>query len=243
MKQIILAIILSLIGLEIYADNTTLINQVKREVRSQLKDPSSARFDYVYVVTTISGVKAVCGEVNAKNSYGGYTGFTPFYSYKGYIKIIPDTDNEYLAQFYSTNYAEAGCAGLAAEKAVYEKKKKDEARWKAIEQAKKEAEEKAKKEEEDIKKLIPYAVCTSSYDYIYNRVAKHKNHEASIKEVKNIYDNYYVKYGKGESFETIETGLQNMVNLVLSNKNDIQKVKKKDKDSIQQFINNCVKSY
>ncbi len=41
-------------------------------VRSALKDPTSAKFKDVRIAD-VTG--AVCGQVNAKNSYGGYTGF------------------------------------------------------------------------------------------------------------------------------------------------------------------------
>ena len=47
------------------------------QVRQKLKDPDSARFQNVRLVPYASG-KVVCGEVNAKNSYGGYVGYTPF---------------------------------------------------------------------------------------------------------------------------------------------------------------------
>lgn len=54
------------------------IMAVKMLVSSTLKDPDSARF---------RGVKAkwgtVCGEVNAKNSYGGYVGYRRFYAIDG----------------------------------------------------------------------------------------------------------------------------------------------------------------
>lgn len=45
-------------------------NKTKDIVLSSLKDPSSAQFQ---------NVKGSCGEVNAKNSYGGYIGFRKFY--------------------------------------------------------------------------------------------------------------------------------------------------------------------
>lgn len=40
-----------------------------------LKDPDSAVFKDVWHV---GGGRALCGQVNAKNSYGGYSGFRPF---------------------------------------------------------------------------------------------------------------------------------------------------------------------
>lgn len=240
MKQIILATAFSLFGVQVFANSATLINQVKKEVRSQLSDPDAAKFQYVYSVTTISGAEAVCGEVNGKNLYGAYTGFTPFYSYKGYTKIIPNTDNEVLAELYAKNYAEAGCAGKAAEKLVDEQRKKDEAQWVAIEKAKKEKEE---KEEAEVKRLLPYAICTTSYDYFYKRVVKKQKHTVALKETKNIYNNVYIKYGKGESFESIEANLSNVANAILSDKNAIKKFKNASHEDIQRYLDNCVKAY
>lgn len=43
------------------------------KVRGRLKDPSSAKFSNSRVYRAI-GAPLVCGDVNAKNSYGGYSG-------------------------------------------------------------------------------------------------------------------------------------------------------------------------
>lgn len=48
--------------------------ELKQKVRNALKDPNSAEFKDVQWV----GGKAICGQVNAKNSYGGYGGFKHF---------------------------------------------------------------------------------------------------------------------------------------------------------------------
>jgi hypothetical protein len=47
------------------------VNKIKDIVRAALKDPDSAIFDDV---TYNSKMRAGCGLVNAKNSFGGYTG-------------------------------------------------------------------------------------------------------------------------------------------------------------------------
>jgi hypothetical protein len=56
-------------------------------VKSDLKDPDSARFRNIRrvymptpkeVSTADPTTLAYCGEVNARNSFGGYTGFQPF---------------------------------------------------------------------------------------------------------------------------------------------------------------------
>jgi hypothetical protein len=49
----------------------TLIAQAHERVKDALKDPESARFKSDF----IGKEGAVCGLVNAKNSYGGYGGF------------------------------------------------------------------------------------------------------------------------------------------------------------------------
>lgn len=48
---------------------------VRAFVANSLKDPESARFRGVKVKW-----ENVCGEVNAKNSYGGYVGYRRFYA-------------------------------------------------------------------------------------------------------------------------------------------------------------------
>ena len=66
--------------------SNAMLSEVRGAVRKNLKDPSSAKFGayrsltYTEVETNgiseIAGQKvtAVCGKINAKNSYGGYTG-------------------------------------------------------------------------------------------------------------------------------------------------------------------------
>ncbi|CZV43673.1 hypothetical protein RVN05_12725 [Salmonella enterica subsp. enterica serovar Thompson] len=59
------------------------IELAKNEIASNMKDPDSAKFRYMRFIEagknndTIGGF--VCGNVNAKNSYGAYAGFSPFY--------------------------------------------------------------------------------------------------------------------------------------------------------------------
>jgi hypothetical protein len=53
------------------------LSAAQESLKQSLKDPSSAQFRNVRLVTFGSG-KVICGEVNAKNSYGGYVGFKRF---------------------------------------------------------------------------------------------------------------------------------------------------------------------
>jgi len=48
----------------------------QEKIKGRLKDPTSAEFRNVFV----SSSYAVCGEVNAKNSFGGYSGYVRFIS-------------------------------------------------------------------------------------------------------------------------------------------------------------------
>lgn len=54
-----------------------VIEAAKVNVANSLKDPGSAQFKNVHLVNYLDG-SVVCGEINAKNSYGGYVGFSPF---------------------------------------------------------------------------------------------------------------------------------------------------------------------
>ncbi|MWL87687.1 hypothetical protein [Cupriavidus sp. SW-Y-13] len=53
---------------------------ITQAIKDQVKDPDSVRLRGVMAVQE-EGVTKFCGEVNAKNSYGGYVGFKPFYAF------------------------------------------------------------------------------------------------------------------------------------------------------------------
>jgi len=53
------------------------IELAKESLTRSLKDPGSAQFRNVRLVDFDEG-KVICGEINAKNSYGGYVGFKRF---------------------------------------------------------------------------------------------------------------------------------------------------------------------
>ena len=64
-------------------------SETEKLTRQHLKDPESAKFQ---------NIKGYCGEVNAKNSYGGYTGFKPFYLANG-IPVFQDADEKISFSF------------------------------------------------------------------------------------------------------------------------------------------------
>lgn len=57
------------------ATKAELITRLQDKVAATLKDPSSAQFRNINLVERTT---TLCGEVNAKNSFGGYVGFRPF---------------------------------------------------------------------------------------------------------------------------------------------------------------------
>lgn len=54
------------------------VERATRAVKAQLRDPSSAEFSNVRVRGNDVQM-TVCGEVNARNAYGGYAGSMAFY--------------------------------------------------------------------------------------------------------------------------------------------------------------------
>ena len=59
-----------------------LISRAQRGVRDMLRDPDSAKFRNVRLSRGMNDVSGpvVCGEVNARNGFGGYTGYGRFFS-------------------------------------------------------------------------------------------------------------------------------------------------------------------
>ena len=90
MRKLLLGGVLALMAVSASAEYDTsvsdkqIIDDAKGMVSASLKDPDSATFKNVKVYrvknknTGNVNVSAVCGEVNAKNSYGGYVGYSNF---------------------------------------------------------------------------------------------------------------------------------------------------------------------
>jgi hypothetical protein len=91
--------------------HAALFAKVRALVVYGLKDPDSAKFRPFQFVTDGSGNQKVCGEVNAKNTYGGYVGFTGFaYTLElGDLIFAPDPDDDDAAR---KNRAGSGCPGF-----------------------------------------------------------------------------------------------------------------------------------
>lgn len=56
------------------------VQAVRQAVAAELRDPGAAQFRDVRVVASTEAGANACGEVNAKNGYGGFIGWQPFFA-------------------------------------------------------------------------------------------------------------------------------------------------------------------
>ncbi|MFH1798004.1 MAG: hypothetical protein ABH844_01485 [Candidatus Omnitrophota bacterium] len=84
--------------------------EAKMKVKSLLRDPNSAEFQNIRTVVNSKAEESVCGEVNARNAFGGYTGFRKFNASRGEVNIV-DIENPGTVRFYKLS----GGAGPEAE--------------------------------------------------------------------------------------------------------------------------------
>lgn len=83
MKAILLAAVLLPVAVlaQVRPGTESEIAIIQKAMESRLKDPDSMRLQNVrFAPNKTEGMQTVCGEVNAKNSYGGYVGFRGFYA-------------------------------------------------------------------------------------------------------------------------------------------------------------------
>lgn len=83
----------------------TNVLRAKRFFVERLKDPDSAQFRnlVVHEIAKDDGTVLynVCGEINAKNSFGGYVGFRPFYFSGDWGEVLGDNDIEAFKLMYT----------------------------------------------------------------------------------------------------------------------------------------------
>lgn len=72
------------------------LERAKEEVASRARDPSSVQFRNVRFEAQHDGSKVLCGEMNAKNGFGGYVGFRDFALKDGAL-IMDDTADDIRA--------------------------------------------------------------------------------------------------------------------------------------------------
>jgi len=77
-------------------------NVIETYMDQELKDPESARYDYlnqpVRAWNNWEGLKfgyAVCVNINAKNSFGGYSGASPYYFLIYNQQVVTDIGGDY----------------------------------------------------------------------------------------------------------------------------------------------------
>ena len=67
------------IGVSPVRPNPNLVATSKSTVADAMRDPESARFRNIVSYKVANGDVIICGEVNARNGFGGYAGYSTFY--------------------------------------------------------------------------------------------------------------------------------------------------------------------
>ena len=80
-------------------DYSNFVAKTKQAITRDFKDPSSAQYRNLAVYSD-DGDLALCGEVNAKNSYGAYIGFTPFAASPKHINMPKGEDDTVFPILY-----------------------------------------------------------------------------------------------------------------------------------------------
>lgn len=78
------------------AKETVWVERSKDAVKAKMKDPNSAQFRNVYFSRS-GGVPVACGEVNAKNSYGGYRGYQFFIAAGDSLTVLESEVSDFKA--------------------------------------------------------------------------------------------------------------------------------------------------
>jgi hypothetical protein len=77
------------------AKNHTIIVRLEKKATLQFKDPDSVKFKGVQLFKMAAGgTYRICGQANAKNSYGGYGGFRTFFYDEAADLSLQETDDE-----------------------------------------------------------------------------------------------------------------------------------------------------
>jgi len=105
------------------------VAMTKWSLEVHLKDPSSVQYKNVGIITKKAGTKTVCGEFNAKNSYGGYVGFKYFLAPANNSFLLnTDVDMETWVKLCMTDENEAKVNALRASVDAKAAAEKDEMR-------------------------------------------------------------------------------------------------------------------
>lgn len=106
MKKLIICLLMFM-SANAFAAKPNIIEVGKEMVRSELKDPDSAKFRNLTAYTNKKeGKWMVCGEVNAKNAMGGYHGYMLFIASEGGAAIDNSHDvvfSKMFKEIYKSN--------------------------------------------------------------------------------------------------------------------------------------------
>lgn len=76
------------------------------QIRNRLKDPASAQFRNVHKASFRHYEDSLCGEVNARNGFGGYVGFVRFIAYSDSKVSMEDPElRQYVNPAFETLWA------------------------------------------------------------------------------------------------------------------------------------------
>lgn len=90
------------------------VSTVHDAVRSTLKDPESARFSDDPIQYQGERGTLTCGQVNAKNSFGGYVGDRWYIHYQDHVAISASEEQNSLVFLCCMHVVEAAEAGKSA---------------------------------------------------------------------------------------------------------------------------------
>ena len=102
---------------------TAAVETAKATISAKMKDPASTTFRYL-ATYRIGSDNTVCGEVNAKNSFGAYVGYQAFYyrpstsSLFQYVQQTPSTgSNSYLIDSATATLIRTVCSNITSAEA------------------------------------------------------------------------------------------------------------------------------
>lgn len=110
------------------------VQDAKQALADGMKDPSSVQFRNVRLVNYLDG-QVICGEVNAKNSYGGYVGFSPFVASSSAYHLYDNDKKHDLIASASNAGINVACTvvqGVAASQSVPALNEPGMFRWPAV---------------------------------------------------------------------------------------------------------------
>ncbi len=93
------------------------IAKAKELAAYDLKDPDSAKFREIKI-NEFNGGSVICGQINAKNSYGAYTGFKRFYASNRSAFVEMDETRGHPGAWAENSGLNAACAPAYSDKDV-----------------------------------------------------------------------------------------------------------------------------